>query len=256
MPPPERGYLAISHAGEQLECVRHSVVEHETLVEDEHIALVRVELRSVAPLWIVVDKRAELRVGKDARCCFDLVVDLRVTKIADRTVIACLPRRRQSRVAMVSRMRLGVVVLGIALLLQGCGTEKRERSAARQRVTGPQTVAIGATGYVVDVPGGMVAESDSTTVMFDHGPAISTIEARPVVSEHVTQETCEGSLDIEQETLPDGGVFVSCRPPTSGFAGIAELHAGNEINIRCGYVVSTPKAAETAQAICRSIRKS
>jgi hypothetical protein len=46
---------------------------------------------------------------------------------------------------------------------------------------------------------------------------------------------------------------VSCR--VQGFVGIAEIHAGNKINIRCAYVLAWPQQAETAQAICKSIRK-
>ena len=70
------------------------------------------------------------------------------------------------------------------------------RRRLRPRLTGPQTLAIGATGYVVDVRGGMAAESSPGSVMFDNGAAILTRHARPIVPEEVTKESCEAGSDV------------------------------------------------------------
>ena len=131
--------------------------------------------------------------------------------------------------------------LAIALVL-ACSTPRPEL----------QTVELGATGYVIDVPKGWTVESPMSGFYELKGghphPQIITAPAPPSDLETLAKNTCDGRRDVRKEHLPGGGVLVACEG-----AFVVEIPKGDRASFDCQ--LESDQDPATAIAICTSIRK-
>jgi len=126
-----------------------------------------------------------------------------------------------------------------------------------------EAVALGDTGYVVDVPKGWTVEVPMSGFFELKGgrphPQIMTAPAPPSALDELVKSTCEGRGEIHKEQLAGGGVFVSCKGESKMVKGVTtttfvvEVPKGDKASFDCH--LETDQDPAPAIAICKSIRK-
>lgn len=126
----------------------------------------------------------------------------------------------------------------------------------------PPTPSLGTTGYVVDVPKGWTIESPMDGFFELAGgrphPQIMVSPIKPPSLDELVKSGCEGRTEVQKETLPGGGVFVSCKGESKMMKGVittaftVEVPYGDK-GFSCH--LETDSDPAPAIAICKSIRK-
>jgi len=141
------------------------------------------------------------------------------------------------------------------LVVVACGQD----DGARPRLC---PVALGHSGFVVDVPAGWTVKSpiDGIYQLVGGAPAPQIIWwlGKMPTRVELRSDTCRGHQMIEEQALPGGGLFVTCKGPSAIMKGVittkavAMLPNGTE-SMRCQ--LETDGAADVPIRICRSLRK-
>jgi hypothetical protein len=125
-----------------------------------------------------------------------------------------------------------------------------------------QTVALGTTGYVVDVPNGWTVESPMDGFFELEGgrphPQIMRSPIKPQALDELVKSRCEGRTVLQKETLPGGGVLVSCKGESKMMKGVITTAFEVEIpydDKSWSCHLETDDDPAPAIAICKSIRK-
>jgi hypothetical protein len=126
-----------------------------------------------------------------------------------------------------------------------------------------KTVDLGDTGYVIDVPDDWSVESPMKGFFELKGgrphPQIMTTPEPPSTIDELAKSTCEGQKDIVKETLPGGGVAVTCTGPSEIGEGrtttklAVEIPKGQHSSFDC--IVESDKNIDLPTKVCKSIRK-
>lgn len=126
-----------------------------------------------------------------------------------------------------------------------------------------KTVDLGDSGYVIDVPDGWSVEVPMKGFFELKGgrpsPQLMQSPIAPPSLDELVANRCEGRTVQTKETLPGGGVFVSCKGESKMIKGItttqiaAYVPMGEHESLMCH--LETDKDVDTVSKICKSMRK-
>jgi hypothetical protein len=135
-------------------------------------------------------------------------------------------------------------------------------AAACGKGGGVETVPLGETGYVVDVPKGWTIESEMKGFYgFKHQHGAPQIMESPIPApsiDEIVKSRCEGREVVSKEALPSGGAIVTCKGESKMVKGITTTQIATYIpygdkSFSCH--LETDRDPADAIAICKSIRK-
>jgi hypothetical protein len=153
--------------------------------------------------------------------------------------------------------KLQAAVLASVVVL-GCGKGDKGDSKDAPET---ETIALGTTGYVVDVPKGWTVEVPMAGFFEFKGgrpkPQIMMTEGAPESLDDLVKGTCDGRPDIQKGTLANG-VWVACKGESKMIKGvqttqIAVQVKGEPKTFDCH--LETDKDVDVPLNICKSIRK-
>jgi hypothetical protein len=149
----------------------------------------------------------------------------------------------------------------IACVLAACG--KGDKGGGGGGGGGEtETVPLGTSGFVVDVPKGTKVDSPMQG-FFDlkgHGlPQIRTSHMAIGTLDDEVKQRCEGKTDVQKGTLPGGGYFYTCKGESKMMKGVQTTTVVSQIPIddHSSLTCDTETDKDPAQvlAICKSIKK-
>jgi hypothetical protein len=159
----------------------------------------------------------------------------------------------------MTRFATAVRAALLGAMLISCGKAKRA-----EVVGATQTIPIGSTGFVVDVPAGWTMQESMAGIYefrladgHPGGPMI--VEARDAppgsVDEHAPRR-CEGRAELQTGTLT-GGWWLACKGDTSAskdkqLTFILSEVASGDLTVECAITTARPIVP---LAVCKSIRK-
>src|SRR5580698_1344266 len=118
-----------------------------------------------------------------------------------------------------------------AVMLVGCS--KKDGDGASKEPAETETVALGTTGYVVDVPKGWTVEVPMDGFFELKGgrnkPQIMMTQSAASTPDELVKTYCDGRPDIQKGTLPGGGVWVACKGESKMVKGVQTTQIAVEI---------------------------
>ena len=145
------------------------------------------------------------------------------------------------------------------VLVAACGSKDKEAAQAAAK----KTIDLGTTGCVVDVPEGCTLDAKMEGFFdFDRcrpSPQIMVSKMKASTADEIATSRCEGQGDIKKESLPNGGVLVTCKGPSKMMQGVtstkivAEIPKDDQSSFKCHF--ETDRDPAQVIEICKSIRK-
>ncbi len=125
------------------------------------------------------------------------------------------------------------------------------------------TVALGDSGFVVDIPSDWKVESPMKGFYELEGgrggPQIMEAPVAAGTGEQMIKSACEGRTELKQGTLPGGGYWFTCKGESKMIQGVTTTRIGvavpkdDKSSFDCH--LETDRDPELALGICKSIRK-
>jgi hypothetical protein len=157
-------------------------------------------------------------------------------------------------------------ILLFAILVAACGS-KKDGGTSGGGGGETQTVDLGTSGFVVDVPKGWTVETPMPN-SYDfkdnghmaHGaPQIMEMQMPVGSLDETVKGRCEGRSDVQKGTLPGNGFWATCKGESKMMKGVqtteivAAVPKDDKTHFACD--VETDKDPAGPLAICKSIRK-
>jgi hypothetical protein len=124
-----------------------------------------------------------------------------------------------------------------------------------------ETVPLGSTGFVIDVPSGTKVESPMAGFyeLKGHGhPQIMESHSTAQSADEIVKTWCEGRTDVQKGTLT-GGAWVTCKGESKMMKGVTTtkiiVNVAKDAQSGFDCHLETDQDPAEALAICKSIRK-
>jgi hypothetical protein len=156
-------------------------------------------------------------------------------------------------------------ILLFAILAAACGSKKDTGGSSGGGET--ETVALGSSGFVVDVPKGWTVDTPMQHFygfkdgghMAHNAPQISETEMSAGTVDDAVKSRCEGRSDVQKGTLAGNGFWVTCKGESKMVKGVQTttmfvvVPKDDKTHFECNF--ETDKDPVGPLGICKSIRK-